>query len=360
MNFELMPIHKKLFFLLREKGLRYTYNYIYFNALWTTRHPLITKLLHRLESYPPYIEIEVTTRCNLRCILCERTYWNEPGRDMSLEQFRMIVDQFPRLKWIGLSGIGESFMNKDFMAMLSYVKSRNIMVEMYDTFYFTDERTAKELIDMEVDIIFVSLDAATKETYEKIRVGSSFERVVNNVKTLIRLKEERNAAFPRLHFHFVVNKLNYHEIPLYIELVDSLSSREKYRIQFSRMLHEFEQTKDMFMEVPENIINETQRKAQEAGIPVIWNLDASCSKKRIDQCVEWTMPFIFVTGHVIPCCSTNEAGRRDFQKATALGNIFEQRFEDIWHGEKYTRLRKLLKEGRIPAPCVNCCLYDFR
>lgn len=360
MNFELMPVYKKLLFLLRTKGLKYTYNYIYFNALWTTRNPLITKLLFLLESYPSYIEVEVTTRCNLRCILCERTYWEEPNRDMTFEQFKMIIDQFPRLKWIGLTGIGESFMNKDFMKMLRYVKSKGVLVELYDTFYFIGEKISKELLDLGIDIIFLSLDAATKETYEKIRVGSDFDRVVSNVRTLIKLREEAGSIFPRMHFHFVVNKLNYHEIPQYIELIDSLSKREKFRIQFSRMLHEFKQTKDYFMDVPPEIIEETEKRAKEAGIPVLWNLDAACNKKPLHQCVEWTMPFIFVSGHVIPCCSANEAGRRDFQKASAMGNVFEQSFRDIWHGEKYNNLRRFLKQGEIPPACVDCCLYNLK
>jgi MoaA/NifB/PqqE/SkfB family radical SAM enzyme len=314
-------------------------------------------MLHWWEPYPSYIEIEVTTRCNLRCILCERTYWDEPNKDMSFEEFKMIGDQFPRLKWIGLTGIGESFINKDFIKMLRYVKERNIFVEIYDTFFFIDEKISNELIDLGIDIIFVSLDAATKETYEKIRVGSNFERVINNIQTFIKLRRERKAAFPRLHFHFVVNKLNYHEIPQYIELIDSFSKEEKFRIQFSRMLHEFEQTKGFFMEVPEKIIQDTEFKARDKGIPVIWNLDIHTSKKPVYRCVEWTMPFIFVTGHVIPCCSGNEAGKRDFQKRTALGNIFEQNFKDIWNGEKYKQLRRSLKKGKVPLQCKNCCLY---
>lgn len=357
MNFELMPIHRKLFFILKYKGLRYAYNYIYFNLFWGRRHPLITKLLYWLESYPSYMEIEVTTRCNLSCVMCERTYWDEPNRDMSFERFKMIVDQFPRLKWIGLTGIGESFMNKDFMKMLRYVKSKNIIVELYDTFYFIDEKTSQELIEMGIDIIFVSLDAATRETYEKIRVGSSFDRVADNVKTMVKLRQEMNATFPRLQFHYIVNKLNYFEIPQYIELVDSFSNKEKFRIQFSRMLHEFEQTRDLFMEVPPETIAETERKAEETGIPVVWNLDVGLNKKPLNQCVEWTMPFIFVTGHVIACCSGNEAGQRELQKATALGNVFEKSFADIWHGKKYKNLRKLLINGKVPPPCSNCCLY---
>jgi len=70
------------------------------------------------------------------------------------------------------------------------------------------------------------------------------------------------------------------------------------------------------------------------------------------------MPFIFVTGHVIPCCAGNEAGRRDFQKETSLGNVFIQSFKEIWKGKKYKALRKMIREGKVPPPCVDCSLYE--
>ncbi len=69
------------------------------------------------------------------------------------------------------------------------------------------------------------------------------------------------------------------------------------------------------------------------------------------------MPFIFVTGHVIPCCAENEANAREFQKKTSMGNVFKQSFREIWYGEKYRSLRKMLREGKVPPPCVNCPIY---
>lgn len=348
----------RLMFLLSNKGIKYTYNVIHFNIFWGSRSPFIRRLLYWFEPYPSYIEIEVTTRCNLKCIMCEHTYWNEPNRDMSFEEFKNIVDQFPRLKWIGLTGIGESFLNRDFMKMLKYVKSRDVFVELYDTFYFIDRKTAEELIDMGVDKIFASIDAATKETYEKIRVGSNFERVINNVRTLFRLKEEKKTCFPEIAFHYIVNKLNLHEIPRYINLVHSLVGEENVTIQFTRMLHEFKEVKDLFVEIPEETIRIVNKIAEDLGIKLIWNKDVPQVKPLIKECIEWTMPFIFVTGHVIPCCSGNEAGHRDFQKRTALGNVFEKSFKEIWRSKKYKSLRRMLRRGKVPLPCKNCCLYN--
>ncbi len=349
---------KRLLLHLRRNGVKYTYNIIHVGILYGTKNPLLLKLLYWLEPYPPYIEIEVTTRCNLKCIMCEHTYWTESNKDMSFEEFKGIIGQFPRLKWIGLTGIGGSFINKDFMRMLRYVKSKNIFVELYDTFYFIDEKTAKELIEVGVDRLFASIDAATKETYERIRVGSNFERVTNNVRNLLRLKRETKAYSPEVLFHYIVTRENLDEIPQYIRLVHTLAEGENVAVQFTRMLHEFGEVANLFAEIPEETVQLAERNAKESGIRLVWNADVPPVKPPINKCTEWIMPFIFVTGHVIPCCSGNEAGHRDFQKETALGNVFEQSFKEIWHGEKYKTLRRMLCQGQVPLPCQNCCLYD--
>lgn len=347
--------------LLKNRGLIYTYNWLHFYIFWgwIRNHPSLVKLLNWFAPYPSYIEIEVTTRCNLKCIICEHSYWNESNKDMSFKEFKNICNQFPRLKWIGLTGIGESFLNKDFMQMLEYIKSKSVIVELYDSFFFIDENTAEKLIDLQVEKIFVSMDAATKETYEKIRVGSNFERVINNVRNLFQLKREKGADYPELLFHYIVNKYNIHEIPQYIDLIHSIA-QEPVTIQFSRMLHKFVEVSNLFTEIPQETIKAAKEKAKDYGIALTWNADVPQVKPPINRCIEWTMPFIFVTGHVIPCCSGNEAGHRDFQKKTALGNVFEQSFKQIWRGEKYKTLRKMLRKGETPLPCRNCCLYEVR
>ena len=349
-----------MIFLLKGKGIKYTYNYIYFSLFYGTKNPLLINILYWLTPYPFYIEVEVTTRCNLRCIVCEHAYWDEPNRDMSFDEFKQIVNQFPRLKWIGLTGIGESFINKDFMNMLRHVKSRNIFVELYDSFYFIDEEASREIIDLGVDRIFASIDAATKETYEKIRVGSDFKKVIDNVRTLFKIRKEMRAHFPEIHFHYIVTKTNLEEVPRYIELVNFLSNGENTTIQFTRILHGFREVEDLFVEIPEGIMRLAKEKAQEFNIVVVWNADVHQLKPPITKCTEWTMPFIFVTWHVIPCCAGNEAGNRNFQRQTSLGNIYEQNFKEIWYGQRYKILRRMLRKGRVPSSCKNCCLYDIK
>lgn len=343
-------------FIARRKGIKYAYNLAFFSIFYGTKNPLLIKLLHWLKPYPFCIEIEPTTRCGLKCIMCEHTYWNEPNKDMTFEEFKQIVDQFPKLKWIGLTGIGESFLNKDFIKMLEYVKSKNIYVELYDNLFYTNEKILRKLIELEIDKLFVSIVGATKQTYEKIMVNSNFDRVVKNVKTLLKLKREMNAHFPELEFHYIVTRLNVHEMIPFLEFVSSLGKPE-IKVRFTRMLHKFKEVENLFTEVPKEVIENIKRKGKELGLNIEWNANVPLDKPPINKCTEWIMPFIFVTGHVIPCCAQNEANKREYQKATSMGNIFEKSFKEIWYGEKYKIFRKMLKEGKVPPACVGCPLY---
>ena len=354
---------KFLYYSFKEKGLKWTLNYIHYYSFYLNRNPILRKYLYKFKPYPSYLEIEVTTRCNLRCKMCEHTYWKEPSCDMTFEQFKKIIDQFPKLKWIGLTGIGESFVHKDFLKMLKYVKDRGIYVEIFDNFFLIDKETSRQMIDIGVDRIILSIDAATKETYEKIRVGSNFDKVIQNVKDFLELRREKGTFFPKFEFNYVINSMNIHEAVKFIDLVDSFGYKDLYAgktINYARMLHPFEEIKDLFVEVPKETVKALHKKAKEVGMTIGWNDDVVVNKPPLCQCKEWIMPFIFATGHVTPCCANNEANRRDFQKATALGNVYEKPFKEIWNGEKFEDLRKKLSKNQIPRVCSYCSVYDLK
>jgi MoaA/NifB/PqqE/SkfB family radical SAM enzyme len=348
---------KYLLFLLKNKGWAYAYNYVHFKIFYYTENPLIAKILHWLDPYPPYIEVETTTACNLKCLICEHTYWKEKNLNMSFEQFKSILDQFPKLKWIGLTGIGESFLNRDFMRILELVKSRNIYVEMFDTFYFIDDQKAQGLVKLGLDKIIPSIDGATAQTYNKIRVNSDFNRVTENVKKLIKWKIKMNSHFPELDFHFIINKLNVHEIPQYVNYVYELTGGNA-QVCFTRLLHNFPEISDIYCdEIPPELIDKANKKAAKFGLRIKWNINLKQEKASTSLCTAWVMPFVFVTGEVICCCATNEGNVRDLQKKHSFGNIFEKQFKEIWYSPKYTNFRKALYKDAMPVQCKNCSNY---
>lgn len=348
---------KRLILYLRAKGPKGTFSYLFYYALWTKKWA--QKLFLPFIKYPPFLEIEVTTRCNLKCVMCEHTYWHEPARDMTFQEFKSIIDQFPKLKWIGLTGIGESFLNKDFLKMLKYVKSRSIYVELYDNFIFITPEISKELIKMGVDRLIASVDAASEEVYEQIRIGAKFENVINNLKAFIKLKKEMNSQFPEIDFHFIVSKLNVYEILDYIDFVYSFEAFGS-KIIFTRVLHWFPEIERLRIDcIPPKIIKKAEKRAQSLGLRIGWGADIPEEKTLIKECKEFIMPFIFVTGQVVCCCATHESNRRDFQKETSFGNVFEKPFREIWNSEKYKLFRQMIRRGQAPIQCQNCPIYKI-
>jgi len=341
----------------RVKGKRWSYNYMHFNTFWNSAVPGIVDFWFKHYPYPWYIEVEATTVCNLRCKMCEHTYWNEKPRHMSLDEFKYIIDQFKDLKEMGFTGIGESFLNPEYIHMIEYVKKhRTLFLEIFDSFFYLDEELCKELIKTGIDKVYCSFDAATKETYEKLRVGAKFDDVVENIKTFDRMKKKLGYKhYPKLCFHYIINRDNIHEAVQYLDFVKSLDV-DVFFVQYSEILHDYPEIHGMKVEVPDSLIREINTRARELGLRVYMNVNVYPDKP-CNQCILWSMPFIFVDGTVIPCCPQNEANRRDYQRKTSMGNIFEQSFKDIWYGKEYTKLRKLLYKGKFHPSCIDCPIF---
>ena len=357
---------KYVFYLLRKKRLRKFLNLFTVYPLWLNfkmRGFIVNKLFPAIkyEPYAPFIEIEPTTVCPLRCAMCEHTYWDEPARNMSFKQFKGIVDQLPHLKWIGLTGIGESFSNPDFMQMVEYVSNTSKpIIELVDNFFLLDEKKAEKIIKMGVDIQFISMCGATKETNDKIMKNSSFETVIKNIKDFVRVKKQLGSVTPLLNFHYILFKDNQHEALQFLDLIDSLDA-EVFEILYTPLLHGFKEIQHL--EMNERDVLELKKKiiekAKKIGINVSFNESVFEKKPSISQCANWIMPFVFVTGEVIPCCTMNEANNRDYQKKYSIGNVFEQRFRDIWYGSKSTAFKKQIRQGKTPLYCAGCPVYRY-
>lgn len=354
---------KRVGYMLQEKGLSYTWNFLFMTSTYNNdfiRYIVLTRFYPWFVFYPRYFEIEVTTRCHLKCIMCEHTYWTNNPKDLSLEEFKRIIDQFPKLKWIGTTGIGSSFLNKDYPEMLKYLKNKNknIYVELFDAFSNIKKQTIDDIVKYGlIDRLIISIDGANKETYEKIRVGADFETVIGNVKYLIETKNKYNTNFPELSFHFIISRDNYLEVPKFVELVASISQGKNIGILFSHVLHNFQEVENLVVELPPELKSEAIQLAGKFGIKVSWGKNVK-ERKPINRCTEWSMPFIFADGSVIQCCASNEANRRDFQVKNCMGNILKSDFDSIWNGTEYSALRDAVHSGKVPVQCSDCPIYE--
>ena len=363
--------HKlKLFsnFIL-DKRFREIYNMFWIYPLWWNRKSaafLLNKLFPKLgiDLFPPFLEVEHTTICNFRCVCCEHTYWKEHSKSMTFKEFKYIFDQFGRLKWIGPTGMGSSYLNKDFHKMLAYAKSKGTIVEMFDHFaHFKDDNQIRELIEIGPDFLFVSTYGATKKSFEKVCVGSNYEKVERNIRKFVKLKTEMKKRFPILNFHYIITSESKDEILEFLDFVHSLNT-EVGEILVTPMLHSFEEAKKYAVSIDKKYVDKVRERAKKYNIPITINMSAKQDaeglekKPSISNCKEYIMPFIFVTGHIIPCCGQNEANIREWLKKTSFGNLFEKPFKEIWYSPKYVKIRKMIRANKCPPEPAHCPAYE--
>jgi len=360
---------KSIWHLLRKKGLKETFNFLfvkYFVSDEGGEMAVLNQIIAQtrwagLAGYPFKMEAEHTTNCNKRCIMCEHTYWNEKSERLAFEQYKEIVDQFPKLKWINITGEGTGFLNPDFLKIIEYMRSRSISVNFVDEFDFLDEEKARQLIELGVNCIWISMDGATKETYEKIKVGCDFDKALSNIRALLRIKKELGSPFPVLCFRFIVNNINYKEMPKMVELVHSLGDLgEGYLLEFTGLLV-FKEIENLVIgEVPPGIIEETQKRAKELGLNISFSHLQKEKLPPIEKCTAWLEPYIMMGGYVMPCCAVLMSNKRDFLRKYSMGNINEKNFKEIWHADRYKKFRKMVvdKKAKVPVLCAGCRAFD--
>lgn len=320
----------------------------------------IIRRAHWLAGYPKQVEIEVTTRCNLRCAMCEHSYWKEPARDLSFEEFRRIVDQFPKLHWIGMTGIGSSFLNKDYMKMVRYMKQeRRSFVEFFDHFNAFNADLARECIELGVNKIWVSLENARAESYNAARKGADFDTVLKNLWALVKLKRELKSPIPELWFHFIINKHNIAEMKEYVDLVSEFVEYERGfsapLIYWTNLLA-FDEVSGLSIRPEREWVEEVTAYCREKRIFHVFNENVACAHP-MSHCAHWTEPFVLATGHIQPCCALNEANTREWQKQHAFANLLETDFRDWWRSPARKQFQRTLREGGINDICRYCHIY---
>lgn len=337
---------------------------LWWNRRWAAF--ILNKFLPKLgiDLFPPFLEIEPTTICNFRCVCCEHTYWKEPAKNMSFEQFKKIFDDFGKPKWLGLTGIGSSYLNKDFHKMIAYAKSKGTIVEVMDHFaHFKDDEQIKELIKIGPDFQFVSTYGASKKSFEKVCAGSNYKKIEDNILKFVKFKKQMKKRFPILNFHYIITSESKDELLNFLDLVHSLKT-EVGEILVTPLLHSFKEAKKYAVEIDKNYVDKVRKKASKYKIPITINMTAKQSseglekKPSINNCKEYIMPFIFVNGDVTPCCSQNEANQREWQKKNSLGNVFEKSFREIWYSPQYKKMRKLIRQNKCPSECALCPAYE--
>ena len=228
--------------LVPDKKIKYTDQYICdrYDQITSSQPPKIVIP----KSNPMVGQIEINKNCNLDCIMCNTSLSLRPDFNMSLDLFENILKKMKRLglRVTTLHTIGEPLMNRDLFKYFELMRKYRIKIAILSTNVIPlNERKIAKLLKWAdiIQILRFSIDGATKDVFEKIRLNGKFDMLIKNLDTF---KKMNNGIIKNIHINSTVsddskNQLAYHldfyskYAPMeniHLTLVDGLSIDNTY------------------------------------------------------------------------------------------------------------------------------------
>jgi len=285
-----------------------------------------------LPDYPISVILELVNRCNLECTMCFQGFRNDTKKyTLEIEELKKLFKDFEdnKLNAILFSN-SEPLLYKKFPEVLELAAKAKIM----DQFLFTNgtllnKKNSEIILKSSLTRLFVSLDAATESTYDKVRIPVNKKKIntnrlveiENNIKNFVSLRKELNKKLPLTRVSFVALESNYHEVDQFIEkwidIVDTVEIQKENSINFYDDLH---------------------KKKYDSSKLVL--TEYNCNEP-------WGQVGIHADGTVGPCCNT--VGRN-----LPVGNVLQQPLKEIWQNKKMSEIREGFKNNNPNIICKLC------
>lgn len=339
--------------------------------------------LHRPITQLAKVYIEPTSRCNIICRTCMRNTWDEPMGAMTDATFEKIIEGLsattPR-PTVMFAGIGEPLGHPHIVDYVRRVKQIGCSVEITTNGTILNERRSQELIQAGLDVLWVSIDGATPESYEDVRLGALLPTVIENIHAF--RASRRTWSYnpkPFIGIAFVAMQRNINDLPKVIELGRSLGATKfsvsnvlPYTEELRRETLYEHTLKDITylssvwlptLNLPKMDINDTTRDAffaaLKSGCSVTFAGNKLSGANDVCVFIEGGAMAIGWDGEASPCpplLHNHVAHLRAYKRKLhrhVVGNIRERGLLDLWNDPEYVAYRERVHSFAF-APCSFC------
>lgn len=315
-----------------------------------------------MRSQPVGVEIELTNRCNLACVQCLRSQGLKPYRlgEINFETYQRVLEQFPCVINLSLNGFGEALMYPRFFEVVEYTRRKRpwCKIGIYSNGMLLHAERAERLIACGLTELNVSIDAALPETYRKVRRGGQLPAVHQNIRNLIRTRQNHRARLPMIGLNFVLLNENEGELVTFVEQAADLGVDFINCITYAGYDWGFQNRRTMDSYRRE--LAAAARRMEQLGIRCKSfpsdDLSWADPERPFDCPFFWGENFrVTFNGEVtLGCCTP-------FKEMYTYGNLLEQPFAQIWNNADYQRNRALAKQHIAPNPiCASCDRFSKR
>jgi len=319
---------------------------------------------------PRTVLLHLTDACNLRCLHCWYhssldTQAPRASKELGFDAIRKTLDDCHelRVEEIRLSGKGEPTLHSRFPEIVSYASQKKFKLHL-----FTNATFPPDWIKLirHFEVLNIDLSAATEKQYLTLQSrgpGDHFKTVCRNLRLLAYLKKQKK-KMPRLKLIYVLNALNYREIPKIFEIAGKMAIEELFvkNIDTRRYNTSLRLTPEIASKT-ESIIKKISGKKAFLGIDNNLKHNFKARGTYLDELfmrptqpaacyMTWYYVFVTSLGHITPCCQ--------MQHTCIMGNIYRDSLKDVWRSRKFQRLRlrgsRSLFDHAIHE-CRSCCHY---
>lgn len=284
------------------------------------------------EVFPKMVVVNVSYVCNAKCLHCVHTI--DPssrevaGKDIfvSDEVFKKLADECGRYNsLIRVTGTGEPLLHPNILNLIKYAKGKGCRISMITNGSLLTPEKSDFLLSVGIDGVEFSVDAASQETYEKIRQGLKFPQLLENISYLKSRRDQLNIG-TKIIVSFVEEEHNKHERALAENFwVPRYADKIQFRVwlQYGKL----DKTSDRRNLMPER-----------EPCPYPFERINMDSKGGFHLCAF------------------------DIEHETDYGNIMSKRLKEIWRCEEIENVRSLLLKrqfDQIPI-CSKCTDWGCR
>lgn len=343
-----------------------------------------------LHSFPAHLQLEHTTYCNARCIMCDHyVSHNRNAKHLELATVSRLSPVLPYVSLIVMHGNGEPFLNPNIIDILELYRRYSVRISTNTNLSHLDNDICSELNQM-CDTLQVSCDGCDKETYEGIRQGLSFDSFCKNLERVSLLSGIKNisleavlmqqnirkaADIVRFAHSYGIKAVKFHDLG-----INNIIGNEKYSLrscpdianrymsiardegerlgisvkgfEYSNVVSEADESR-LFSEFPDYCISYKMHKEYKWYTNVIAFNEISaddllCYENDYIGICEYpfSKSYIDLNGNVSVCCPSSRK---------VVGHVSSpEDFATLWNSETMIKIRSEFYTGMMPSFCQNC------
>ncbi|KGF72920.1 hypothetical protein DO97_04285 [Neosynechococcus sphagnicola sy1] len=312
---------------------------------------------------PLDITVDLTTFCNLRCPYCVtgRGELERPTGILRVEGNENILNFCGfELFMCSYFSNGEPLLNKHLPELMTMASEKEVFTVISTNLSVpVGTKRLEALVDSGLNVVVASIDGTCETTYKKYRVGGDFNLVLDNLRTLVEIKKQRNREFPIIEWRFLVFEHNQHEMPevlrkaeeIGVDLVEffpgnappdpppgSVRRNTLEKVPFATYGSYLVKSKAR----TDTLLRRRLLGQQES--------EGKLDFPSIQQKCDWLYfgGMYYPEGNVGPCCVVGNT-ETDFGSFSKEGG-----YEQIWNGDIYQSARQLFKTRDISSPSTVC------